>query len=389
MAGTRFWKPPFVSFEGNTEGKNRIFGLKSTQHRMPWNELLSLLGALQGVLLAALLLARAHRRRANGILALFVLFFSVSLTEKFYAETLPAYAVEALGGLVFLYGPLLFFYVKILFGDAVPSRSFLRHGLPFAVYQVALAAAKAGRMLENDLLDFILINGYFCHLLGYSYASLRRILVEKHRASADTLSPIRWLLALTGLLTGVYLLAFLTTYLLAFGVPGSALFLKIIQVACVVVVYALSYRALAQPDESGAGREAERYHASPLTDPAKNAYLDQIQRHVAAHRPYLRADLTLDQFAREVGLSRLYVSQVINERLGKNFSDFINGYRVSEAQRLLADPRKAHYSVLGVAFEAGFNSKTAFNAAFKKLTGQRPSEYRKGVNEAMKIAHQP
>ena len=68
------------------------------------------------------------------------------------------------------------------------------------------------------------------------------------------------------------------------------------------------------------------------------------------------------------------LSKVINAGCGQNFNDFVNTYRVHEARCKLADPRFAHYSLVGVALESGFNSKSTFNRVFKKLTGQVPGE---------------
>ena len=71
---------------------------------------------------------------------------------------------------------------------------------------------------------------------------------------------------------------------------------------------------------------------------------------------------------------------MINERLIQSFSVFINTYRVEEAKRHLLDTKKRHYSILAIAEEVGFNSKSSFNAAFRKYTNLTPSEFRKAAN---------
>ncbi|MEL6256529.1 MAG: helix-turn-helix domain-containing protein [Bacteroidota bacterium] len=76
-------------------------------------------------------------------------------------------------------------------------------------------------------------------------------------------------------------------------------------------------------------------------------------------------------------LSNGYLSQIINQKEGKNFFDFINGYRVEEVKRNLADPNFDHFSILGIGLEAGFKSKSTFNAVFKKMTGHTPTAYKK------------
>ncbi len=68
---------------------------------------------------------------------------------------------------------------------------------------------------------------------------------------------------------------------------------------------------------------------------------------------------------------------LINDKYGVSFSDFINKCRVEAFIACLNDPRFAHYTLHGLALEVGFNSKSAFNAAFKKITGKTPSAFKK------------
>lgn len=69
------------------------------------------------------------------------------------------------------------------------------------------------------------------------------------------------------------------------------------------------------------------------------------------------------------------LSRVINDGFEHNFFDFINYYRVAEFKQRMADPRHRNATLLSIAFEVGFNSKTAFNRAFKKITDQTPRTY--------------
>jgi len=99
---------------------------------------------------------------------------------------------------------------------------------------------------------------------------------------------------------------------------------------------------------------------------------------------YREAELTLQDLANRLQYSSHQVSQAINEGLKKNFYDVINSYRVEEAKRLLIDPKNKNFTILSVAFEAGFNSKTTFNTVFKKFTGLTPSEFKQ--KQEMRVA---
>src|SRR5690625_577176 len=101
-----------------------------------------------------------------------------------------------------------------------------------------------------------------------------------------------------------------------------------------------------------------------------------------ANKPYLESDLTLPKLAEELDLSTHHLSQVINEMHGKNFFNFINKYRVAEVKRKIQDPEFQNYSLLGIAYESGFNSKSAFNRVFKNVTGMTPSEYRRSLSSS-------
>jgi AraC-like DNA-binding protein len=104
------------------------------------------------------------------------------------------------------------------------------------------------------------------------------------------------------------------------------------------------------------------------------AWRDKLLALMADEQLWLEPELTLTEVAKRLRIAPALLSKVINSGCGQNFNDFVNAYRVREAQRLLADPRFAHYSLVGVALESGFNSRSTFNRVFKKVTGQAPSE---------------
>jgi YesN/AraC family two-component response regulator len=88
---------------------------------------------------------------------------------------------------------------------------------------------------------------------------------------------------------------------------------------------------------------------------------------------------SLSDLAKKIGESPHHVSQVINEKLNISFFELIASYRVEEAKRILSDDKKNKLTVEEISEMVGYNSKTAFNNAFKKLTGKTPSEFRKSV----------
>ena len=94
-------------------------------------------------------------------------------------------------------------------------------------------------------------------------------------------------------------------------------------------------------------------------------------------KPYLQPDLTLSDLAATLKTNTSILSLAINAGFGKNFNDFINEYRVEDFKAKMASKEFQHLTLLAVAFESGFNSKTTFNRAFKKFTNQNPSDFQK------------
>lgn len=105
--------------------------------------------------------------------------------------------------------------------------------------------------------------------------------------------------------------------------------------------------------------------------------LETIKAYVESEQPYLNPALTLRLLADQVAIHPNQLSWLINEHIGKNFNEFINQKRIAHFKKLVVDPSNAHISLLGLAYESGFNSKTVFNTAFKKEVGMTPKAYQK------------
>jgi AraC-like DNA-binding protein len=125
--------------------------------------------------------------------------------------------------------------------------------------------------------------------------------------------------------------------------------------------------------------EKKKYASSSLTKKELAEYLKKIQALMSNEKIFLKNDLKIGNVAEKIGLPVNYVSQVINEKLGKNFYDFINEYRVDEVKKRFADTKYDYLTILAIGFDSGFNSKTAFYSAFKKNTGVIPSEFKKNL----------
>ena len=111
-----------------------------------------------------------------------------------------------------------------------------------------------------------------------------------------------------------------------------------------------------------------------LDDEMRSTVLALVQGQVEEQALYRNSDLTLATLAQQVGVSVHQLSETLNQYGGKNFNRFINEYRVAEVCQQL--DRKSERKLIDIALDAGFSSKSSFNAIFKKHTGQTPSAYR-------------
>jgi AraC-like DNA-binding protein len=123
-----------------------------------------------------------------------------------------------------------------------------------------------------------------------------------------------------------------------------------------------------------------RYERSGLQKEQADKIHQDLERLVQSERVFKKEELTLAQLAKQLGVHPNYLSQVINSYEHKSFYDYINTLRVEEFKSQVLLPENSRYTLLSLAFECGFNSKTAFNRNFKKITGLSPSEYLKEVN---------
>ncbi|MCL6267192.1 helix-turn-helix domain-containing protein [Flagellimonas myxillae] len=117
----------------------------------------------------------------------------------------------------------------------------------------------------------------------------------------------------------------------------------------------------------------------PLNFPIYDA--QEILDKVLENKYYLNPEITIKSLANLMQLNRNGLSHSINKGLDKNFNDFINELRVDEVKRILNNQTHTHLTLLGIGLESGFNSKASFNRAFKKFTGQTPSEYHKTLSK--------
>ncbi len=363
---------------------------------------LFLLAAAQGFFLAFMLVwPKKGYNRGNKLLGLLVFFFALSLLE--YVLHWSNYIWEYIHMMYlyipisFLYGPLLYLYYRYSKPIAFDWRDLL-HFAPAILWVINwlplyLATGDTKRALQMGDAEAArqvaaLIYGVFylykwllvAHLVTYAFLIYR--FKKKHFPINETKKQedntrARWYQ------TAFYLyLAFVVAYISYFLLLLTPYFNLIwdygICFSMMLFIYAIGYRGYRQPEILLAEQPiGPKYENSSLTLTAAQSLHTKLLEYMEQQRPFLDNELRLDQLAEGMGVSRHHLSQVINEQCGKSFSDFITGYRIREAQRLLLDPQHQSTYIINIAYAAGFNNKTSFNKAFKMITGTSPSDYKR------------
>jgi len=124
-------------------------------------------------------------------------------------------------------------------------------------------------------------------------------------------------------------------------------------------------------------KQQPKYEYSSLSERDIARHKDDLINYLEQEKPYTDPDLKLQNLAEHLGIPSYQLSQIINTVLQQNFYDLINSFRITEAKQRLIDPENQHITIIAIANDVGFNSKSTFNTAFKKYTKMTPSQFKK------------
>ncbi|MEJ8569412.1 AraC family transcriptional regulator [Elongatibacter sediminis] len=380
---------------------------------------LYLLGAAHGLFLAFVLLTRSPgSARANRYLGCYTLVFVAALVDYFIELTGLERSLIGLRTLLwpkeFLYGVLVYFYTREM---TTPGRYVLRgrQWWHFALPLLHVAVTWPLLLLPGDT-QFAILNDQpgpqflqraWALLLGDAelvvtvvqltvYLGLSLRLIRRHQKRLPQTFSYREKVNLSwlrNLLVGTFAVYFiwLAAEFLNLEESLDAGLDFALGLSMVLLIYSMSILGLRQPrifaavpadarPDIGTVESVSRDHEQKYRNSALSAEMSgQLMREVDAlmHRekPYLDGSLSLPQLAARMNISSNYLSQAINQHAGQNFFDYINAHRVEEVKALMR--KQPDQTVLDLALDAGFNSKSAFYTAFRRHAGKTPGQYRK------------
>jgi AraC-like DNA-binding protein len=366
-------------------------------------EYISVIGSFQGFLLFGLLVADARMTTASRILGVICLMIAfIFLMPFLLANAGNASTAWAIGPVFFLpvaLGPLGYLYCRSALLETPLAKRDLLHLIPWlfcyaltADVSIADPQEMAKWITGAPPLNLRLqIGEYVPVILAFAYAGWTGWIIWRYRRQAnDNLanfdpSVFNWLLTMQVFNFVVWFLKTLS----GFTSFAPILLNDIANLFLVVLIYTIAITqwrnpqfftisSLSEQQPKSAPVEARKDEAAQdgELDPAIRAELfETVKNRLESGKLYLDSDLTLTRLSVLTGVSKHHLSEVLNRHAGKNFYEFINGYRVDFVRKRLAEDTDR--TILDIALEAGFSSKSTFNAIFKQFTGQTPTQYRK------------
>ena len=355
-------------------------------------------GIVQGFYFAIVLTHTKLRNPANHYLAILLMVLSISILHSSfiipYFHQFHHTNFHIKEPFILLVIPFVWLYVKKL--NEPQFRFSKKHLLHFAPFVVVMLFSFIFLLHNSEITDS---KQFYSHTLTlnivlYTIALGQYIfyliyilrLIQKFKAKAlnelsntENIDPT-WL--------RIFLITFLAVFLLLVLMMTIAIhrleagyFNQVVSLVFALAIYVLGYKGLFQQTILPQTQEVQSNNSERTVREATVYQLDEqllkkLIDFMSNHKPYYDPELTLTALALKLEISRNQLSELINTGTGGNFYDFVNKYRVDEVKQLMEHPKYKDYTILAIAFEAGFPSKSTFNSIFKKFTGFTPSEYR-------------
>ena len=350
--------------------------------------------------LTLLLLSKREKIGADNLLTIWLLIITIHLLLFYFVQA--GLYPQLLGAgipLPLLHGPLLYLYTLSLTGRQkslwisllhfIPAVAVLAYVTPFVLLPVeqkiyVFEHQGAGYEVFNQ------VNTIATALSGVTYVLLSSLVLRKHRLSivqefsSTERINLAWLQYLIYWIGAIWVFVIIGNDQLIYA--AAVLFVIFIgffgirQVGIFHPAQGISDRAEppikeSPPEPLEAGTEKRKYVKSGLTAEMADKLHRELVHLMEQEKPFRETELSLAQLAARLNTQSNYLSQVINECEGKNFYDYINTLRIDEFTRLATTHDSRKYTLLGLAQECGFSSKSSFHRYFKKVKGMSPSEF--------------
>ncbi|MGQ8337039.1 helix-turn-helix domain-containing protein [Sunxiuqinia sp. A32] len=368
-------------------------------------DIISAIGSVNAIIIALLLISRKEKNISNKILIAWTLNFAIHFAILFLAERkilLPPVNWGFILGIVLVaHTPFLFLYTKSL-----TIRNFkldLKNLSHFGFVLIYIISFIPNLMLSLEERQELIYNKQnlayeafipmltllFCQV----YFLIRTIIIlVKHQYKIKSEFSYEESINLAWIKHIVFGFAFIIVISFVAYSLVSAKMISIYQMDSSIILinmilfFYIVYRGYNQQtiylstETSGENQikiqQSEKLTSSKGLDDYTDPRLEELVTLMKKEKLYLDPELNIGDLANKLGIHVHQLSKMVNSQLNKNFFEFINEYRIDEFKKLATDPKNKHISILGLAMDAGFNSKATFNRIFKNATGLTPSDFR-------------
>lgn len=357
-----------------------------------WLEIALYPGCVQGFFLTYLLWRKKEANR-EAVRYFSALLLTISILMLLRVTYQPAFFKEFAeiillpDVILFLTGPFIYLFTRALLRlDQLPFSRLYPHFIP-AVVHVLVVNSFIGLHLKGTLhylsigqmiagfnlieLAAMLSFGVYITLSLRTYQQYRAEFYEKYAAPFIG-NFLRSFFMVCFVLLVFWFAGFVVKVVR--GKPDYAIY-TLFWVLVVATIYFLAYKVWATPAILHLPKILEAEKALPEGTPVSESDIEALQQFMETEKPYLNAEIKIGDLADALRLPKHQLSKIVNQGFQKNFFDFINGYRVRAFIHSRNDARLQHLNTLELAYQSGFNSKSAFNRAFLKETGQSPRNF--------------
>lgn len=336
-----------------------------------------------------------------GIISIQLLFYYDNLSV---APVFPVYLQLLSFSLPLLSSAVLYLYIRSLsFKYTFKWHDILIHLVPYLVFITIAFYAHNDLYLKDGLPHFgSTIHSWVLYLLtillavvpgGYAICGLI-VLIKHQKMLPDNysytekinLNWLKWIvISLLVLFAGLFLFI---KYGVKYGLITYPHLFEVVGAVLAAYVFFIGFCGLHQnaivnypvQDVERKDNALSNYKNSGMSDKKAEELFALLKHHMDNEKPFLADDLSLAALAAQLQITPNQLSQIINQKAGCNFFNFINAYRVQVVKDKFSDKALSHYSILGIAYDSGFRSKSSFNKIFKETTGQTPQQYRNTIN---------
>ena len=373
-------------------------------------------GAIQAFFLSILLINKKNKSKGDIVMTVLLIMMGFILI---------GYALEVAGidtdypiflgfytAMPTLFGPLVYLYVISYTKKSQRFNPlFLIHALPYVIFTTAVllqltifsegSVIDDKNIIEDNKKPVFLIMSVFRVFVGSLYLLASFLALKKHSKSISNhfsytenidLKWLRYVIIAMFVLWSTIIVAnilYQFDVVLNYRLGDNIIFTVLTVIVFLTAFYGIKQQIIYSPLSTSTANSQhyskdsdpevsnKQYLHSGLSKEQSEAHLKRLLYYMQEEKPYVNGKLSLGDVADYLNISTNHLSQVINENLGINFFNFINGYRIELIKQKMLDPNNSHLTLLGMAYDSGFNSKSSFNNIFKKSTGLTPSQFLK------------